>query len=187
MSRKNTFDDVFKHIDIRGPDDCWPWLGRITRKGLPEYVVDGKKYSAYRVAKWVADGGFNLHDERTLPMHQCKDAEGRAIDNPLCCNPRHTVMGTHEDNQLDMMLKGRSGLTKDMIRDILRIHKEFGDTLTHGQIGKRVEFLHKHPVSRQAVTDILNKRRRSVLQDAIRAEDAALMQVETETQDDKSN
>jgi hypothetical protein len=175
MSRKNTFDDVFKFVRVAGPDECWLWTGTISRKGLPEFTVDGKKYSAYRVAKWVADGNFNIHDERIVPMHQCKDDQGRSIDNPLCCNPRHTTLGTHEDNQLDMMLKGRAGLTKDMIRDILHYHKEFPD-LTHGQLAKKIEYKYQSKVSRQAITDILNQRRRSVLQEAIRAEDAALTQ-----------
>lgn len=75
---------------------------------------------------------------------------------------------------IDMMVKGRSGLTKDAIRDILDLHKEYGDTLTHGQIADRIEYKHKVKCSRQAVTDILSGRRRAVVQAAIREEDAKL-------------
>src|ERR1700761_3324611 len=168
MAKKNTFEDVFKHIEIGAPDACWLWTGTITRKGLPEFTVDGKKYVAYRVVKWLADGNFNLNDQRVIPLHQCKDKFGRDADNPLCCNPAHTVMGSWEENMLDMMLKGRSGLTKDVIRDILHTHDELGDTITHGQLADRMEYKHKVKVSRQAVTDILSGRRRAVLQAKIR-------------------
>jgi hypothetical protein len=172
MAKQNTFEDVFKYVEIKGPDDCWPWTGPISRKGLPYFTVEGRKYTAYRVTKWLVTRDFNILDESVVPMHQCKDADGKAIDNPLCCNPAHTVMGSHEDNMLDMMLKGRSGLTKDVIRDILSLHDQLGDSLTHGQIADRVEFKHQVKVSRQAVTDILNSRRRAVIVAKIREEDA---------------
>lgn len=173
MATKNTLEDVFKYVSIRGHDECWPWTGNISRKGLPYFTVEGKKYTAYRVTKWLADKNFNLLDESIVPMHQCKNEQGQAIDNPLCCNPAHTVMGSWEENMLDMMLKGRSGLTKDAIRDILRLHDELGDSLTHGQIADRVEYKHKVKVSRQAVTDILSGRRRAVIAQKIREEDAS--------------
>lgn len=174
MTAKNKLEDVFKFITIGGSDECWLWNGSISRKGLPYFTVDGRKLIAYRVTKWLADGNFNLYDERIIPLHQCRDKDGKPIDNPLCCNPRHTKLGSWEDNMIDMMEKGRSGLTKDVIRDILRIHKEFGDTLTHGQIAKRVEYTHKVNVSRQAVTDILSGRRRAVLQRVLQEEEAAI-------------
>jgi hypothetical protein len=175
MTAKNKIEDVFKYIDMSGgPDACWPWLGSINRKGLPYFTVDGRKVIAYRIVKFLAHGGFNLYDERIIPLHQCKDNSGQAIDNPLCCNPAHTALGTHEDNMIDMMLKGRSGLTKDAIHDILRLHDEHGDALTHGQIGKRIEYKHKVRCARQTVTDILNGRRRAMLQQRIRDEDATI-------------
>jgi hypothetical protein len=174
MTAKNKLEDVFKHVQIGAPDECWPWVGPINRKGLPYFTADGRKYIAYRLTKWLADGNFNLLDERIIPLHQCRDKDGKPIDNPLCCNPAHTIMGSWEDNMIDMMEKGRSGLTKDVIRDILKLHDEFGTELTQGQIADRVEYKHKVKVSRQAVTDILNGRRRAVLQRVIREEDAAL-------------
>jgi hypothetical protein len=173
MPKKNELSDVFKFVDIRGPDECWPWKSNISRKGLPYFTVDGKKIIAYRATKALAEG-LNVHDEQWVPMHQCKDKDGKAIDNPLCCNPAHTEVGTWEDNMIDMMLKGRSGLTRDAISDILKIHDEFGDTLTHGQIADRVEYKHKVKVSRQAVTDILSGRRRAVLVERLRQEEKEL-------------
>lgn len=173
MTRKNNYEDVFKSIDIRGPDECWPWRGRIDRKGIPYFIVDGQKIVAYRLVKWLTDKNFNLLDERSVPMHQCKDSEGKAIDNPLCCNPTHTIIGTHEENMIDMLLKGRSGLTRDIIRDILSIREEFPE-LTQGQIAARIEYKHKSKVSRQAVTDILNGARHKLLVQKIREEDAKL-------------
>jgi hypothetical protein len=172
MAKKNELTDVFQFVEIRGPNECWLWKGPISRKGLPYFTVDGRKYNAYRVTKWLATREFNLLDEQVIPLHQCKDEQGNAVDNPLCCNPAHTIMGSWEDNMIDMMLKGRSGLTKDVIRDILSLHDQLGDSLTHGQIADRVEFKHQVKVSRQAVTDILSGRRRAVIAAKIREEDA---------------
>lgn len=174
MTKSNKYEDVFKFIDMSGGQDaCWPWIGSINRKGLPYFTVDGRKYVSYRLVKWLVDRSFNLLDERIVPRHCCTDADGKPIDNPLCCNPAHTIMGTHEENIMDMMLRGRSGLTKEAVSDILKLHDEFPE-LTHGQIGERIEFKYKVSCKRQTVTDILNLRRRAVLQGAIRAEDAAL-------------
>lgn len=175
MTKPNEPEDIFQSIDMHGGDQsvCWEWLGSINRKGMPYFPVKGRKYVAYRLVKHLVHGGFNLLDERVMMLHQCKDEDGKAIDNPLCCNPFHIKLGTHEDNMMEMMLRGRSGLTREALCDILQLHKEFPE-LTHGQIGKRIEHKHKVSCARQTVTDILNQRRRAVLQQAIRDDEAKI-------------
>ena len=32
MAHTNDPVDVFKFIDMRGPDECWPWLGTLGRQ-----------------------------------------------------------------------------------------------------------------------------------------------------------
>jgi hypothetical protein len=76
---------------------------------------------------------------------------------------------------LDMVLRGRSGLTRDILYDILKMNREHPD-MTHMQIATRMTFKHKTNVSRQAVTDLLNGNRHRELRNAIDAEQMAIEQ-----------
>lgn len=88
-------------VERRGPADCWPWLGG-TASGYGRFKAHGRLYSAHRVAYTLTKGpiprGAGYHG--TVVMHGC--------DNPACCNPVHLTAGTHRDNVMDMVRKGRS-------------------------------------------------------------------------------
>lgn len=173
MGRRNHPHDIFKYIDLRGPDECWPWKGSVSSKGIPYFSLDGKKVIAYRLVYMLTHPEWDMENSREVLRHQCKDAEGRAIDNPLCCNPSHVIPGTHLENMLDMVLRSRSGLTKAMVYDILNISQEHPD-MTHSQIASRVSYKHQANCSRQAVTDILNGNRHRELKNALDAEQRAI-------------
>jgi HNH endonuclease len=65
-------------------------------------------------------------------MHSC--------DNPPCCNPNHLSIGTHHENMIDSMLKGRAKNDKtDLERDRL-IYKAFMTGERPSDIAKRVGF-----------------------------------------------
>lgn len=166
MGRRNVATDVFKHIKIGEPDECWLWQLEPNAKGMPYFTVDGKKYVAYRLVYKLVHPEWDIDNPREFLRHQCKDKDGRAIDNPLCCNPSHVIPGTHLENMLDMVLRGRSGLTKEILFDIIKIKDEHPD-LTHSQIASRMSFKHKVNVSRQAVTDLLNGNRHRELKNVI--------------------
>lgn len=83
-------------VDQKGPDECWPWLGRCDDKdGYGEFSLYGEKVKASRVA-------FRLHHGRPPKHFAC-----HTCDNPPCCNPRHLFDGTHSTNQRDSHTKGR--------------------------------------------------------------------------------
>ena len=173
MGRRNLPTDVFKFIDIKGPDECWLWKGGTNKDGIPYFTLDGKKIIAYRQVYSLVNPEWDITNSREVLRHKCKDEAGRAIDNPLCCNPKHVTPGTHLENMLDMVLRGRSGLTKEAVYDILKIRREMPD-LTHKQIADRVAYKHQVNVSRQAITDLLAGNRHRELRNEIDAEQRKL-------------
>ncbi len=86
----------WSHVDIRGPDDCWPWMGSKS-KGYGRFAVTrGKQVGAhcfaYELVKGPIPPGLDV-------LHSC--------DFPPCCNPVHLWSGTHTDNMQDCVAKGR--------------------------------------------------------------------------------
>jgi len=69
------------------------------------------------------------------------------------------------------MERGRSGLTKEAVYDIINLRKEHPE-LTHEQIASRIRFKYQCECSRQAVTEILNGRRRQFLVQKMKEQDA---------------
>ena len=88
-------------VEIREPNECWPWTGA-TVKGYGQlYAGRGLPPKKAHVAAYeIANGSIldNLH-----VCHTC--------DNPPCCNPSHLWLGTNLDNHKDKDEKGRHGYT----------------------------------------------------------------------------
>jgi hypothetical protein len=107
-----------------GPNACWPWLGARSGDGYGAFYFAGTQCGAHRVA-WELTHGSPPIDEDGNPLwvlHNCPEG-----DNPLCCNPAHLFVGTHEENMADMAKKGRQSrgsrharvkLTEVMVREI---------------------------------------------------------------------
>jgi hypothetical protein len=108
---KNEARDVFKHINmLRGKDRCWPWTGKLAANGRPYFTVDGKKRLAYDIVRELVTG-IPLPPDK-MNRHTC--------DNKICCNPTHVIVGTHEENMLDMTSRERHGLTHHAVKAIRR-------------------------------------------------------------------
>ena len=81
-------------VDIKGEDECWPWLGG-TKKGGSESVAycpspfhSSKSQSAMRVAFWLSRGYTGKH--RISTQSTCEK---------FCCNPKHlTAQGLEDVN-----------------------------------------------------------------------------------------
>lgn len=95
---------LWAYIDIRGNNECWPWMGPQLR---PHYVpygsmklkVHGKhaQIPAHRFL-WLVE-----NPRASLPESVC-----HSCDFSLCMNPRHLFAGSQIDNIRDCVNKGRS-------------------------------------------------------------------------------
>jgi len=145
---------------------CWEWLGTLSRGSKKQYgtiKVDKKSVGAHRYS-------WEIHNETKIPqsmivMHKC--------DNPKCVNPMHLVLGTHAENMVDMVSKGRqakgasfrnrqpakgsknglSKLTEDQAKEI------FNDKNPQRQIAQR------YGVSQAVVHNIKSKKTWKVIHD----------------------
>ena len=94
-------EKFWANVDVRGPDECWPWKRKTRNGGYGETrrhgSRDGRWYRAHRLAYEYANGEA---PGDLLVRHDC--------DNPSCCNPRHLRLGTRVDNMRDMHERGRA-------------------------------------------------------------------------------
>jgi hypothetical protein len=78
-------------------DGCWEWRGWKDDKGYG-YIQDGdRRRFTHRVSWELTNGPIAAG---MFVCHHC--------DNPPCCRPDHLFLGTAQDNQTDMRIKGRS-------------------------------------------------------------------------------
>ena len=83
-------DRFWDKVDIRGPDECWPWTGSTNKGGYGRY----DRTTAHRRAYKLTNGPTFLD-----VCHTC--------DNPPCCNPAHLFAGSELENAQDMKNKNR--------------------------------------------------------------------------------
>lgn len=91
---------IEKHSMPEPNSGCWIWLGGVTdaKRGAhrAKTYFNGSYTSAARVA-WTMEHG--QIPAGLFVLHKC--------DTPLCVNPAHLFLGTHQDNVADAMAKGR--------------------------------------------------------------------------------
>jgi hypothetical protein len=96
-----TFEERFwAKVDVRGPDECWPWTSALNEHGYgvirPEGQRSGPGLKAHRVAAEMA--GMDVEGWHVL--HSC--------DNPPCVNAAHLRPGTPADNAADRVDRNRN-------------------------------------------------------------------------------
>lgn len=85
----------WKKVDVQGLDDCWEWQAS-QASGYGVFGFRKRRFPSHRFSYLVSHGDIGeLH-----VLHSC--------DNPLCCNPKHLFLGSHQENMTDRNKKGRA-------------------------------------------------------------------------------
>jgi hypothetical protein len=126
QARRPFSERFWRFVDERGPDECWPWVGKSKSHGYGIISRGGRrgpKARSQRAAWELTFGPIPEGDGHhgTVVRHKC--------DNRLCCNPHHLELGRQGDNVRDMDARGRrvnaprsgadhhySKLTDDLVR-----------------------------------------------------------------------
>lgn len=92
---------LYSRMLVKGPDECWPWIGTINKShGYGECSIGkaghSKHWRAHRLSYYVHHGELVAG---LVIMHSC--------DNRPCVNPKHLSQGTVTDNNTDAVNKGR--------------------------------------------------------------------------------
>lgn len=88
---------LYGQVEVRGPDDCWPWKGYRIKGGYGLIRVGDAKVPASRVALALELGRDVLPGYDAC--HTC--------DHGWCCNPNHLYEGTRQRNVQDCVERGR--------------------------------------------------------------------------------
>jgi len=87
----------WSYVDVRGPDECWPWTGAGGRQQKHgRFTYNGRLGMADHFSWILANGPI---PDGLWVLHKC--------DNPPCVNPAHLFLGTQYDNIHDCLSKGR--------------------------------------------------------------------------------
>jgi hypothetical protein len=75
-------------VDVRGPEDCWPWLAAVSPNGYGRVKADQRSAYAHRVAVSLTTG---------VPLDELGELDHRC-ENRRCVNPAHLDEVTHAQN-----------------------------------------------------------------------------------------
>lgn len=93
-------------VDKRGPDDCWPWTGRLERNGYARVKRSGKQILVHRIAFELSNGAIEPGNVVDHACHNDADCPGGYdCKHRACCNPGHLESVTQREN----VLRGKAG------------------------------------------------------------------------------
>ena len=90
---------IWRHIERRGPDACWPWTASVDARGYGQVKDRHRTRKAHQVVLEMVLGRPLRTRDGEWGLHHC--------DNPPCCNPSHLYAGTARENRRDMLERGR--------------------------------------------------------------------------------
>lgn len=99
----------WSQVEVRDPEECWPWLGGRRKGTYGGFKVDGISFLAHRLAFFLHYGWWPR-----VVCHTC--------DLPACVNPGHLVGGDQAANMAEAAKRSRmnSKLSLDQVREVRR-------------------------------------------------------------------
>ncbi len=94
-------DRFFDYVDAGAGESCHLWTRHFDGHGYGLVWLDGKYKLAHRVSWEIKNGP---RPDGLCVLHTC--------DRPSCVNPEHLWLGTHKDNAVDRVAKGRQSDTR---------------------------------------------------------------------------
>lgn len=142
-----TLKEIFESKFIRGNDnECWDWKGYL-QKGYGHIRYKSKKYTASRLSYELYVGSL---DSKMSICHTCH--------RPICVNPNHLYLGTHQENMQDMVVSNRAAKGENHSQSKLTESKTkyIKLELTNGQ--SVTELAKKYNVSKGTISMIKNNK-----------------------------
>ena len=145
-ARRRDLTDIWRFIDRRGPDECWPCKTHRNWRGYGRITIASQTLGVTRVVLGLKLGRPLAPNE--FALHHC--------DNPPCANPAHLYAGDVQQNANDKVERQRQArgerhglarLTAEHVREIRVLAANGG--LTHLDIAQR------YAVHKTTVTAIL--------------------------------
>src|ERR1700679_3623588 len=121
---------ICQYISPEPNSGCWLWFGTEDGHEYGSVWFSGRPHKAHRVF-WTLT--FGEIPRGLFVLHKC--------DTPACCNPDHLFLGTHKENMIDMVSKGRqqrgtkhpkSILTDGKVLEIRKRYRKYKHGSTSG-------------------------------------------------------
>ena len=126
----------------KSKNGCWNWIAGTNYSGYGTFycTINGKRtnHAAHRYSYFLYNAKL---PKDMFVCHKC--------DNPLCVNPDHLFLGTHQDNMQDMFEKGRC--RNQWLKEFK--DKE-GETMSAADVIKKL--MKKTGLSTRALSRVLN-------------------------------